>query len=59
MTGGNRASFHVTLCVPYGGIPITGLVLEVSGMGVSTHPCNERLVALTRCFIGEGASVGY
>ncbi len=36
ITGGYRASFHVTFCVTDGGIPNTGLVLEVSGMGVST-----------------------
>ena len=34
ITGGNSASFHVTFCVTDGGIPNTGLVLEVSCMGV-------------------------
>ena len=52
MTGRNRASFHITLCVPDGGIPsITGLVLEVSGMGVSTHPCDECVIDEIRGFI--------
>ena len=53
MTGGNRAFFHVKLCVPDGGIPITGLVLEVSGMGVSKHPCNEGAIDEIRGFIGR------
>ena len=59
-TGGNRASFLVTLCVTDGGIPITGLVLEVSGMCVSTHPCNEGAIHEIQGFIGrrEGVSDG-
>ncbi len=33
---GKRASFHVTFCVSKGGNRSTGLVLRLSGMGVST-----------------------
>jgi hypothetical protein len=59
-TGGNRASFHITFCVTDGGIPNTGLVLEVSGMGVSTQPCDEGAIDEIRGFIGrrEGGSDG-
>ena len=57
-TRGNRASFHVTFCVTDGGTLITGLVLRVSSMGVSTHPCNESSIDEIRGFIGrrEGVS---
>jgi hypothetical protein len=60
ITGGNRASFHLIFCVTDGGIPNTGLVLEVSGMGVSTYPCNEGAIDEIRGFIGrrEGVSDG-
>ena len=60
ITGGNSASFHVTFCVTDGGIPNTGLVLEVSCMGVSTHPGDEGVIDEIRGFIGrrEGVSDG-
>ena len=59
-TGENRAFFHINFCVTDGGTPNTGVVLGVSGMGVSTHPCDESAIDEIRGFIGrrEGVSGG-